>query len=116
MSDELVQPISGSRLRAEAGSNSRPPPRLLALPDCIAAWGGGKRRASMAKSRGIGGSSGPAITRAGHGIQRPSIGRGERIRTSDPLVPNQMRYQAALHPGPNGALYWHFVARSAIKA
>ena len=27
-------------------------------------------------------------------------GRGERIRTSDPLVPNQMRYQAALHPGP----------------
>ena len=25
-------------------------------------------------------------------------GRGERIRTFDPLVPNQMRYQAALHP------------------
>ena len=23
-------------------------------------------------------------------------GRGERIRTSDPLVPNQLRYQAAL--------------------
>ncbi len=27
-----------------------------------------------------------------------SCGRGERIRTFDPLVPNQMRYQAALHP------------------
>ena len=27
-----------------------------------------------------------------------SLGRGERIRTFDPLVPNQMRYQAALHP------------------
>lgn len=26
-------------------------------------------------------------------------GRGERIRTSDILVPNQARYQAALHPG-----------------
>ena len=24
--------------------------------------------------------------------------RGERIRTSDPLVPNQVRYQAALRP------------------
>jgi hypothetical protein len=27
-----------------------------------------------------------------------AIGRGERIRTSDPLVPNQVRYQTALHP------------------
>ena len=26
------------------------------------------------------------------------IGRGERIRTSDPLVPNQVRYQTALRP------------------
>ncbi len=25
-------------------------------------------------------------------------GRGERIRTSDPLLPKQMRYQAALRP------------------
>lgn len=25
-------------------------------------------------------------------------GRGEKIRTSDPLHPMQMRYQAALHP------------------
>ncbi len=25
-------------------------------------------------------------------------GRGDRIRTYDPLVPNQMRYQTALHP------------------
>ena len=27
-------------------------------------------------------------------------GRGERIRTSDPLVPNQVRYQTALRPEP----------------
>ena len=27
-------------------------------------------------------------------------GRGDRIRTYDPLVPNQMRYQAALRPDP----------------
>ena len=25
-------------------------------------------------------------------------GRGERIRTSDPLLPKQVRYQAALRP------------------
>ena len=29
---------------------------------------------------------------------REKNGRGERIRTFDPLVPNQMRYQAALRP------------------
>lgn len=27
-------------------------------------------------------------------------GRGSKIRTCDPLVPNQMRYQAALYPDP----------------
>ncbi len=27
-------------------------------------------------------------------------GRSERIRTSDPLVPNEVRYQAALHSDP----------------
>ena len=31
-----------------------------------------------------------------------SNGRGERIRTFDPLVPNQMRYQAALRPDELG--------------
>ena len=30
--------------------------------------------------------------------RRGFIGRGERIRTSDPLLPKQMRYQAALLP------------------
>ena len=29
---------------------------------------------------------------------RIKIGRGDRIRTYDPLVPNQMRYQTALLP------------------
>ena len=31
-------------------------------------------------------------------ITLPKSGRGDRIRTCDPLVPNQMRYQAALLP------------------
>ena len=31
-----------------------------------------------------------------HSVER--IGRGDRIRTCDPLVPNQMRYQTALRP------------------
>ena len=32
------------------------------------------------------------------------IGRGGRIRTGDPLLPKQMRYRAALRPGPIGKL------------
>ena len=30
-------------------------------------------------------------------VQHKDIGRSERIRTSGPLVPNEVRYQAALH-------------------
>jgi hypothetical protein len=32
------------------------------------------------------------------------IGRGEKIRTSDPLHPMQVRYQAALRPDTKGAI------------
>ena len=32
-----------------------------------------------------------------HGQAAGNIGRSERIRTSDPLVPNEVRYQTALH-------------------
>ena len=31
------------------------------------------------------------------------VGRSERIRTSDPLLPKQVRYQAALHSAECGA-------------
>ena len=39
-------------------------------------------------------------------------GRGDRIRTYDPLVPNQMRYQTALRPDliilmPAGVFLFH---------
>ena len=40
MSLELVQPISGSMVRAEAGSNSSRQPLDEALPDCIAVFAG----------------------------------------------------------------------------
>jgi hypothetical protein len=41
------------------------------------------------------------------GMDPDSLGRGERIRTSDPLLPKQMLYQAELRPdlnrqGPGG--------------
>ena len=39
--------------------------------------------------------------RVGQGIPPPHLrfsGRGDWIRTSDPLLPKQMRYQAALRP------------------
>ena len=35
---------------------------------------------------------------------RREIGRRERIRTSDPFVPNEVRYQAALHADFAGAI------------
>ena len=38
------------------------------------------------------------LTDRGVVVSAQNNGRGERIRTFDPLVPNQMRYQAALHP------------------
>ena len=34
-------------------------------------------------------------------LQSTLIGRGEKIRTSDPLHPMQVRYQAALRPDRN---------------
>jgi hypothetical protein len=42
----------------------------------------------------------PERLSAGQGVSPSNWknGRGERIRTSDPLVPNQVRYQTALRP------------------
>jgi hypothetical protein len=39
-------------------------------------------------------SAGCELSRLGPALL---IGRSERIRTSDPLLPKQVRYQAALH-------------------
>ncbi len=36
--------------------------------------------------------------KARHCLQRTISGRGEEIRTPDPMVPNHVRYQTALHP------------------
>ena len=35
---------------------------------------------------------------------KEKIGRDDWIRTSDPLTPSQVRYQAALHPDPRARL------------
>src|SRR5690606_17520865 len=37
------------------------------------------------------------------GVPGGRIGRDDWIRTSDPLTPSQVRYQAALHPDADGA-------------
>ena len=37
-------------------------------------------------------------TRGVRGITQGDFGRGDWIRTSDPLLPKQVRYQAALRP------------------
>ena len=34
-------------------------------------------------------------------LTESKVGRRERIRTSDPFVPNEVRYQAALHAEAN---------------
>ncbi len=36
--------------------------------------------------------------RLSYGERESSFGRGDRIRTYDPLLPKQVRYQTALHP------------------
>ena len=48
---------------------------------------------------------------------RVDVGRGEMIRTSDPLHPMQVRYQAALRPDRNHGVYleWAFEALSADR-
>ena len=48
---------------------------------------------------------------------RFGVGRGEMIRTSDPLHPMQVRYQAALRPDRNSGVYleWAFEALSADR-
>ena len=48
---------------------------------------------------------------------RVDVGRGEMIRTSDPLHPMQVRYQAALRPDRNHEVYleWAFEALSADR-
>src|SRR5262252_3558638 len=54
-------------------------------------------------ARGFGAAA-PRVAANGKAAPRPSEkrslndGRGERIRTSDPLRPRQVRYQAALRP------------------
>lgn len=42
-------------------------------------------------------ATGTVVIGRGFGCEEGD-GRGERIRTSDPLVPNQVRYQTALRP------------------
>ncbi len=36
---------------------------------------------------------------------KPKAGRGERIRTSGLIVPNDARYQAALHPDDHSSIH-----------
>ena len=39
-------------------------------------------------------------------IEKDKDGRSGGIRTPDPLVPNQMRYQTALHSDGDGSSSW----------
>ena len=53
----------------------------------------GEQRATLINTR-----SGRDLTPAAAGRHEPRNGRGDWIRTSDLLVPNQALYQAKLHP------------------
>jgi hypothetical protein len=44
------------------------------------------------------------------------FGRGEKIRTSDPLHPMQVRYQAALRPDTKGAIITEFERHGNLEA
>jgi hypothetical protein len=99
-----------ARLRGERrGSNPRQPgPQPGALPVELLPP---ERRGALIYRPGGGGARGaggaPRRTRTSDPrLRRPMLypaelwarGRGERIRTSDTLLPKQVRYQAALHP------------------
>jgi hypothetical protein len=43
-------------------------------------------------------------------------GRGARIRTEGPLVPNQVRYQTALHPEREPCLIWIGTKRTIFRS
>ena len=64
----------------------------------------GDRRHCMASSNpywfSVGGSPEWPLGNRQHATYCCEIGRGNRIRTCDPLVPNQMRYQTAPCPDP----------------
>ena len=51
------------------------------------------------------GNAGAMPLRAHNGATERMIGRGDRIRTCDLLVPNQALYQAKLHPDDRGEAY-----------
>src|SRR5215469_14000376 len=82
VSTELVQPISGSIVRGRSGTNSKTHSREAALPCCIAFFAGLKMRAGMPSPQWL----------------KRGDGRGSKIRTCDPLLPKQVRYQTALCP------------------
>src|SRR3989304_3153048 len=67
----------------EGGSNSRP----ALMPTAFEARA--IRRTKIRSER---------LMRTKNGRWRRQSGRGDWIRTSDPLLPKQMRYQAALRP------------------
>ncbi len=58
-------------------------------------WGAVINEIAGRKPRFCGGFCGRLFGPASYVFEK--IGRSERIRTSDPLVPNEVRYQAALH-------------------
>src|SRR5882672_619182 len=88
---DAVQPISGSIWRGLSGSYSSSHFFVRALPDCIAFLAGWLILASILDPLIAAGP--PPIAQWAKG------GRGGVIRTRDPLLPKQMRYQAAPRPG-----------------
>src|SRR5271166_4084429 len=86
----LAHPINGSGRRGVSGSYSRIHLRVCARPDCIAVLAGLYMRA-RAIDRSF---------RQNYALRccRPGGGRGERIRTSDILLPKQALYQAEPRP------------------
>ncbi|SIT38367.1 hypothetical protein BN2476_170099 [Paraburkholderia piptadeniae] len=64
---------------------------------CLAAWSVACRQRRKEKTRGTKGDTGFFDSFIG--------GRSDRIRTYDPLIPNQMRYQAALRSDASQRFY-----------
>lgn len=76
------------------------------LPSDLARSASSSLKRNHAQRKGSGVSDAHATTLKQHSSTTSSgkTGRSERIRTSDPVVPNDVRYQAALHSVTSGWL------------
>ena len=80
------------------------PPIRNARPEKARISLASRRRLPWVASGGNGSTRNPGVNPAFIAAVLELLGRSDRIRTYDPLVPNEVRYQTALHSDTRAAL------------